>query len=80
MIGFRKDKEPNKQSEVIQKLLDILYNDEEYYVGSFHESSDLTELVQIVYKVLFDQKNESIQLIIDRNPNNSIDITIDKIK
>lgn len=80
MIGFKKDEEPNKRSETLQKLLDILYDDTEYYNGSFYESSDLTELVQIVYKVLFEKKNNSIQLTIDKNPNNSIDITIDTIK
>jgi hypothetical protein len=80
MISFRKDEESNKQQKAYDKLLKILLDQEEYYNGSFHESSDLTQLVQIVYKTLFDQNNNSIQLIIDKNPNNSIDITIDTIK
>lgn len=80
MISFRKEEDSNKQQKAYDKLLEILSGKEEYYNGSFHEGSDLTELVQIVYKTLFDQKNNSIQLIIDKNPNNSIDITIDTIK
>ena len=80
MISFRKEEDSNKQQEAYDKLIEILSGEEEYYNGSFHEGSDLTELVQIVYKTLFDQKNNSIQLVIDKNPNNSIDITIDTIK
>lgn len=80
MISFRKEEDSNKQQKAYDKLLEILSGKEEYYNGSFHEGSDLTELVQIVYKTLFDQNNNSIQLIIDKNPNNSIDITIDTIK
>lgn len=80
MISFRKEEGSNKQQKAYDKLLEILSGKEEYYNGSFHEGSDLTELVQIVYKTLFDQNNNSIQLIIDKNPNNSIDITIDTIK
>lgn len=80
MIAFRKQEDLNKQQKAYDKLLKILSGKEEYYNGSFHESSDLSELVQIVYQVLFKDKNNSIQLIIDKNPNNSIDITIDTIK
>lgn len=80
MISFRKEEDSNKQQKAYDKLIEILSGKEEYYNGSFHEGSDLTELVQIVYKTLFDQKNNSIQLVIDKNPNNSIDITIDTIK
>lgn len=80
MISFRKKDDSNKMQDAYNKLMQILSGEEEYYNGSFHEGSDLTELVQIVYKTLFDQNNNSIQLIIDKNPNNSIDITIDTIK
>ena len=80
MIAFRKEEDSNKKKQAYKKLLEILSGEEEYYNGSFLQDSDLTELVQIVYKTLFDQNNNSIQLIIDKNPNNSIDITIDTIK
>lgn len=80
MIAFRKEEDSNKKEQAYKKLLEILSGEEEYYNGSFLQDSDLTELVQIVYKTLFDQNNNSIQLIIDKNPNNSIDITIDTIK
>lgn len=79
MIAFRKEEDSNKKKQAYKKLLEILSGEEEYYNGSFLQGSDLTELVQIVYKTLFDQNNNSIQLIIDKNPNNSIDITIDTI-
>ena len=60
MISFRKEEDSNKQQKAYDKLIEILSGEEEYYNGSFHEGSDLTELVQIVYKTLFDQKNNSI--------------------
>jgi hypothetical protein len=80
MIAFRKDEEPNKNTEKgLKKLLDVLIGNVEYYNGSFFENSDLTKLIEITYKTLFDENNKSLHIIIDKNSNNSIDITIDKI-
>jgi hypothetical protein len=70
----------NKDSTHLQKLLNIIYNEPNYYPGSFHKNSDLKELVNIAHQVLFSENNSSIAIIIDRNKNNSIDITIDTIK
>lgn len=80
MISFRKKDDSNKMQDAYDKLMQILSGEKKYYNGSFHQSSDLTELVQIVYQVLFKDNNNSIQIIVDKNPNNSIDITIDTIK
>jgi|MEHZ01.5.fsa_nt_MEHZ011486721.1_6 hypothetical protein len=80
MIAFRKDEEPNKNTEKgLKKLLDVLIGNVEYYNGSFFKNSDLTKLIEITYKTLFDEDNKSLHIIIDKNSNNSIDITIDKI-
>ena len=65
----------------LQKLLDIIHENPEYYPGSFHEDVDISEIIQIIYDVLYNNKdNTSLHLIIDKNPNNSLDLTIDKIE
>ncbi len=73
MINFKKQ-------DAYEKLMKVILEEEPYYNGSFFESSDLSKLLEIVYDSLFNKKNNSISIIVDKNPNNSIDITIDTIK
>lgn len=84
MINFRKGHEPNNSDQDIikklQKILDIVNNDPEYYPGSFHSETDLSQITDAIYKILFQDGNESVHIIIDKNPNNSLDLTIDKIE
>lgn len=84
MINFRKGYDPNNpESDIIkklQKILDIVNNDPEYYPGSFHQETDLSEITNAIYQILFQDGNESVHIIIDKNPNNSLDLTIDKIE
>jgi len=84
MISFRDEenrKKRNSLTENLQKLLDIINENPEYYPGSFHEDVDISEIIQIIYDVLYNNKNNtSLHLIIDKNPNNSLDLTIDKIE
>lgn len=81
MISLNKnDKEPNKSSENLQKLLNIIYNEPKYYPGSYHENTDFVELINIANSLLFVEGNNSISLIIDKKSNNSINITIDTLK
>lgn len=84
MISFRDEenrKKRNSLTENLQKLLDIIHENPEYYPGSFHEDVDISEIIQIIYDVLYNNKNNtSLHLIIDKNPNNSLDLTIDKIE
>lgn len=63
-----------------KKLYDIVANNPKYYPGSFHKNSDLTELIDCVDQVLFKQDNDSIHIIIEKNSNNSLDLTVDLIK
>ena len=65
----------------IQELLDIIYENPKYYSGSFHENVDISEIIQIIYDTLYNNKeNSSLHLIIDKKSNNSLDLTIDRIK
>lgn len=84
MIAFRDGKNPKKSKDLLdklQKLLDIVYDDPEYYSGSFHENVDITEIIQIIYDTLYNHsKNKSLHLIIDKKSNNSLNLTIDKIE
>jgi len=69
-----------EQNENIQKLLDIIYNEPKYHTGSFHENINLTDLIEAVDVLLLKENNRSIHFIIDRNLNNSLDLTIDLVK
>ena len=87
MIAFRDNKNPNKKksnnkdlSSKLQNLLDIIHGDKKYYSGAFFENTNLAELIDIVNDSLFKENQKSIHIIIDRNPNNSIDITVDKVE
>lgn len=79
MINFKKDSLDQKKEKAYKKLMNILLEEDEYYNGSFFEKSDLSKLLEIVYDSLFNKENNSISIIVDKNPNNSIDITIDTI-
>jgi len=72
MINFKKE-------SAYKKLMKVILEEEPYYNGSFFENSDLSQLLEIVYDSLFNKDNQSISIIVDKNSNNSIDITIDTI-
>lgn len=89
MIAFRKQPDDegdfkksskDKLAKSLQKLLDIIYNDPEFYPGSYHKNVDISQIVQCIYQVLFNDNNKSIHIILDRNKNESLDMTIDKIE
>jgi hypothetical protein len=84
MIAFRDSNSENKKSKSLSKnlqnLLDIIYNLPEHYVGSYHENKNISDVIDIIYKILYTESNQSLHLIIDKNSNNSLDITIDKIE
>lgn len=87
MIRFIDDNSSNNKSKPksleksLQNLLDIIYNNPEYYTGSYHENQNISDVIDIIYKVLFvEEGNNSLHLIIDKKPNNSMDITVDKIE
>lgn len=89
MIAFRdnnqrggKDKKPlSKDLKIksLQKLLDIIYNDPEFYPGSHHKAVDISYVIQAIYEILFVDNNKSLHIILDKQDNESLDMTIDKI-
>ena len=89
MIAFRNsgedsssDDEPDKDKvkKSLKKLLDIIYNDPEFYPGSHHKNVDISYVIQAIYQILFEEKKHSIHIIVDRKQNESLDLTIDKIE
>jgi hypothetical protein len=77
------DDEPNKHAfdiEKVKQLLKAIFEQSHYSTGAFHQDVTLVDLVDLTEKILFKQNNTSLHLIIDRNPNNSIDITVDKVE
>jgi len=86
MIAFKnKGKSEGDSSEddiakSLQKLLDIIYNDPEFYPGSHHENIDIPYVIQAIYQILFSENNKSLHIILDRKENESLDMTIDKIE
>lgn len=83
MIAFKdnEDKKSKKNTiEAMQKLLDVIYNDPEFYPGSYHKEVDISYVIQAIYQILFEEKNKSVHIIVDKKENQSIDMTIDKIE
>ena len=80
--GGKRNNEDSKDklTKQLQKLLDIIHNDPEFYPGSHHESIDISFAVQAIYQILFAENNKSLHLILDRQDNDSLDMTIDKIE
>jgi len=78
MIAFRNN---NKEDLInkLQKVLNSIYEDE-YYSGSFHEDVDISEIIQIIYKVLYDSNNRTLKLTVEKKENNSLDLIIENIK
>jgi hypothetical protein len=76
--------ENNEESNLtnkLQSLLSIIYENPKYYSGSYHENVDISEIAQIIYDNLYNHsENKSLHLIIDKKPNNSLNLTIDRIE
>jgi hypothetical protein len=81
MINFANNDNDSREKKYkkLQEILNKLYTEYDYYDGDFFHESDLSELLEISYNILFLQNKNSCQFTIDKNPNNSLDITIDKI-
>ena len=84
MIAFRKDYGSNNEKskdlvEKLQQILDIVYEKEKNYPGSLHEQSNISDLIDIVYDTLYKKNKDTIQLIVHKNKNNSLDVIIDTI-
>ena len=77
MIAFRDEGSESKTSseesikDALQKLLDIIYDDPEYYPGSFHEDLNISDVIDLIYKILYADNNKSLHLIIDKSLDNT---------
>jgi len=89
MIAFRKDWNPNEDEqikEIIDKLKEILgepNNNLELHEDidqDFYSSINISEIINLIYNAMYQKNNEIISLLINKNPNNSLDVSIDYIK
>lgn len=72
--------EINNKSEGFQQIIDIIHNNPEYYNGSYHKDTDISKILDCIYKTLFTDNHSSISLIVEKNSNNSLDLIVDVIK
>ncbi len=85
MICFNRDREPSDDlAKKLQSLLDSIEFDKDAYEletdTDFYQGVDVSQIIDLIYQNLFQDNHESIGLLIEKNPNNSLDITIDKLK
>lgn len=81
MIAFNRDYKPNKDlKEKIQKILDLVYSEGEFHEGQMDENTNLAEITDLIYKVLFKNNKNSLNLSIYKNPNNSLDVIVEKVE
>lgn len=75
MIAFKDNFDPNKKSnfsdKYVQELIDAIYGTEEY------KSVDMQEILDIIDKKLYKENQNAIQIMILKNPNNSLDVVVD---
>lgn len=93
MIAFRKGWSPNNDDvdRLIEKLKMMLgganidhpqdksINDNDLK-DDFYSSVNLSEILNLIYQKMYKEDNEIISLIINKNENNSLDVSIDRIK
>jgi len=83
MIRFKDDNAPNKEGldiEKAKKILKLLFEQSAHTAGSIHQDANLVDLVNLADEILFKKNYNSVHMIIDKNPNNSLDITINKVE
>ena len=88
MICFKRNNDSNDDdlSKKLQSLLDMINdpsfdeNFDEETDTDFYKGVDVSQIIDIIYKNLFTENYESIGLLIEKNSNNSLDLTIDKLK
>ena len=88
MICFKRNNDSNDDdlSKKLQSLLDMINdssfdeNFDEETDTDFYKGVDVSQIIDIIYKNLFTENYESIGLLIEKKSNNSLDLTIDKLK
>jgi hypothetical protein len=89
MIAFNKengdgdDADPKKIEKTIKKLqdlLDDLYESELEIEEEDYLDIDMSDLISLVYEVLFQEKYNYMNLSLMKNQNNSLSLKIESIK
>ena len=82
MIAFRSNNESDDLNKKIQKLIDAINAEpiNEYESETLHKQINLVEINDVIYNTLFKENLDSIQLTIYKNPNNSMDMVVNKIE
>lgn len=93
MIAFRHGWSPNNDDvdRLIEKLKMMLGGinadytqemsiDDNDFKDDFYSSVNLSEILNLIYQKMYKEDNEIISLIINKNENNSLDVSIDRIK
>jgi hypothetical protein len=94
MIAFRHGWSPNNDDvdRLIEKLKMMLggtntdhaqemsVNDDNKLEDDFYSSVNLSEILNLIYQKMYKEDSEIISLIINKNENNSLDVSIDRIK
>lgn len=82
MIAFRSNNESDDLNKKIQKLIDAINAEpiNEYETETLYKQINLVEINDVIYNTLFKENLDSIQLTIYKNPNNSMDMVVNKIE
>jgi hypothetical protein len=82
MIAFRSNNESDDLNKKIQKLIDAINAEpiNEYETETLYKQINLVEINDLIYNTLFKENLDSIQLTIYKNPNNSMDMVVNKIE
>lgn len=72
--SFNKNNKLNLSHEYVQDLIDAIYGTEEY------RSVNIQKILDIIYKKMYKENKEAIQIMILKNPNNSLDVVIDNFE
>tara|TARA_B100002019_G_scaffold138235_1_gene119125 strand:+ start:1551 stop:1832 length:282 start_codon:yes stop_codon:yes gene_type:complete len=87
--GYSPDDENEKLAKKLQKMLDKALEEEiddivDISIESLQDDDDdlieLSTLIDLVYEKLFVENNKKITITIDKNPNNSLNLTVNDLQ
>ena len=83
MICFKKGHSPDKKfyvsAEKMESLVKAIIGSDPYYAGSYHGGLHPDAITEIIKHLMFVDKNESVQIIIDKEVDGyHLALTVDK--
>lgn len=83
MINFSEEHQPEEPFRLskakIAKLVEALAGQTPFYEGSYHQDLTPLHITEIIKHLMFAEGNQSIQIIIDKEPDQyHLALTIDK--